>query len=55
MEVGKFIYKKLFKQGYQNVPSTSGWAPSTNLSKIKIEVGKTEMLSRYLLFPRSLL
>jgi len=25
-------------------PATSGWAPSTNLSKIKIEVGKTEML-----------
>ena len=48
-------------QGSQNVPATtisqatSGWAPSTNLSKIKIEVGKTEMLSRYLLFPRSLL
>jgi len=36
-------------------PATSGWAPSTNLSKIKIEVGKTEMLSRYLLFSRSLL
>jgi hypothetical protein len=41
-------------QGSQNVPAislaTSGWAPSTNLSKIKIEVGKTEMLSRYLLY-----
>ena len=35
-------------------PATSGWALSTNLSKIKIEVGKTEMLSRYLLFSRSL-
>ena len=36
-------------------PATSGWEPSTNLSKLKIEVGKTEMLSRYLLFSRSLL
>jgi hypothetical protein len=27
-------------------------SPSTNLSKKKIEVGKTEMLSRYLLFSR---
>jgi hypothetical protein len=27
----------------------------TNLSKIKIEVGKTEMLSRYLLFSRSVI
>ena len=47
------------KQGSQNVPAispaTSGWVPSTDLSKIKIEVGKTEMLSRYLLFSRSLL
>jgi hypothetical protein len=29
--------------------------PSTNLSKIKIEVGKTEMLSRYLFFSRSVI
>ena len=36
--------------------ATSGWVPSTNLSKkIIIEVGKTERLSRYLLFSRSLL
>ena len=36
-------------------PATSGWAASTNLSKIKIGVGKTEMLSRYLLFSCSVL
>jgi hypothetical protein len=40
----------VWTQGSQNVPAissaTSGWAPSTNLSKIKIEVGKTEKVSR---------
>ena len=41
--------------GFSKCAGDSGWAPSTNLSKIKIEVGKTEMLSRYLLFSRSLL